>query len=394
MKSNKYLLIVLLLFASFNAGKWLIQFDNDQYHPLDFRTYYLGTSAFQKFKTPYNENNNDSIWSQYKDSNNNSWNTNTGFPHATVVYSPSFIHVFSLFTLTSFHTAKWIQLIINILSIFFIAILIHKINSDWQIKYILLAIFAFKGTWFALSNGQPLFMILLACIYSIYLIKIKNHTVLAGIFLGIVSFKFTLVLPIVIWLFFQKNYKSFFSCAISALVLNATVLANNPNMYFEWQSNIQKLWEYIHQNQFNALNIITTGISPTLKIGLNIPNNVLKLCLIIISLTLYLLIYFSKTKQDSQLFALVLIGFVFGQHLLYDLLFVICLFLITHTNSIQLNFTKIVLMCLLLLPMGKISEILKMEFIHLALPIGLLLFSTQTFYEEVLIKYKTTKKES
>jgi hypothetical protein len=394
MKPIKLLLIVLFVFASFNAAKWFRQFDIQQYHPLDFRTYYLGAVAFQKFKTPYNENYNDFIWSQIRDSSHNSWNSNTGFPHATVVYSPSFISVFSLFTLLPFNIAKWVQLVFNITSIFFIAYLIQKINSAWKFKHILLAIFAFKGTWFALSNGQPLFMILFACIYSIYLIKTKKQNAMAGLILGIVSFKFTLILPIAISLLFQKNFKAFFSCVISTLLLNAFILAFNPSMFIEWQNNIHKLWEFVHQNHLNALNIISTGISSSLKIAFNIPNNILKIGFIFINLSLYILVYFSKSKQDYQLFALLLIGFIFGQHLIYDLLFVLCIYLITHSNNMKLNWTKTITIVLILLPLGKISEILKMEIIQLVLPIGLLIFSIQVFYEEVLTKYNTTKKES
>lgn len=388
---------LLIAFAIFNCLKWSNGFVKNKYLPIDFRTYYISASSYFKGYNSYKENANLKTWNELKYLDKESWKTHLGFPHAVPVYAPQYVWFFGIYTLLDFETAMWEQFVLNVLALFLIVFCIYKYNNSIATLFIIAIVFAFRGTWYAMDTGQPMLQVLAVCIFSLYLIDKKNLSYLPGILIGFVSFKFTLILPFALYLLCNKQYKILVIIAVTAAFLNTSALiySNHPiELYTQWKSNIEALWAYPYSAEpFNGIAVISTNFNVALEHFFSINLNILKYSSMFILGILYILITLTNLKKKNSyniLFLSSLASMCFGQHLLYDILALICFRLLTIQESEKISIIEILLLILLILPIGSIAIKTGIPILHYALPFMLLLYCAERFF---LNYFKNGKEE-
>lgn len=377
LKNRQFILSILLaMFTVFNGAKWLYTFSNAPYQALDFRTYYTGAKTYFSDLNPYYKNDQTITW--LKMANHE---TSPNFDaHETVVYAPQFVWFFWPYQLLDFHQAKWLQFALNILSLLICAWLIHRLRPQLSPKLILLSIGAFKGTWFALSNGQPMIQILTLIVLSFHLLYIKKWQWLPGFILGLCGFKFTLLIPVGLFLLMGKQFKTFFIMAAVMLLLNA--LAINacivPDLMLKsWQHNLSYLFNYNHVFQtLNGINIINTSSSVVLKYFIDLPNTAIHFMYTLMLLLGSLSVTWMHRHSTGfrPLFVLSLLTFCFGQHLMYDILVLVVYFLLQKEEREEPK-VAIVLLLVLILPLSILAKAIPL--IHFILPLTLLVYTLE-----------------
>ena len=369
---------ILILFAVLNTAKWGLHFIGSDYHPLDFRTYYTGASVYWQDRNPYSDFQNELHWAKNK-SAESGWQGVIGFPHATVVYAPQFVWYFLAYTVFDFQTAQWLQFVLNILSLAAIVWLITALNR--QIKPLVagLVVLAFRGTWYALDNGQPMIQALTVCLFALYLLREKHYTILPGILFGLVAFKFTLLLPFLLYLLVEKQFKTLLICILTAATLNTAALALHPaglQLVSQWQWNMERLWTYPHQfGHLNAIAVISSAVSVPIAYLTHIPLPLLK-GLMLLMLALSFLLPVLRKQEKGPYFTLAfaaLSSLCFGQHLIYDLLALISFRFLYAKADESPALTEWFLLAALMLPIGSLAEYSGILLMHLILP--LLLFA-------------------
>jgi hypothetical protein len=379
----KALYILLTVFALFNGLKWANHFVREPYKPLDFRTYYFSSESYWHGDNPYSDEAQVKSMHAYGDSLVLNLKTPGGFPHASAVYAPQFIWYFGLYNLLDYKLAKYLDFAFNILSVFWIIICIKKLNPDLKIALIALAILSFRGTWYALDTGQPLLQVFAICLWAFRLYQSKSHPLISSFLLALVSFKFTVLLPLVCLLFLGKD-KRYFTMYLGMVILlnfSALLLHKNPSdMLQVWSGNINRLWAYPHQFNFiNGLNTISSNLSVALKYNIDLPLGLIKTSMALALFACYaLLVFKNKHLSDRQiLLFLGLSNLCFGQHLIYDALSIIAYKLLTVKKDEKTNTIELLLLLTLILPMGAIAD--KIQLFQLNFVFNFILFANWVY---------------
>lgn len=357
----------------FNFAKWSIHFISSEYRPLDFRTYYLAGEAYQAGNNPWDEKASEQIWQSYDSCTTGKWKTGIGIPHAAVVYSPQFIWFFKPFNALEFTSAKWLQFGVNIIFLVGICYLIKKLNPLLKLYQIAISLAAFRGTWFALDNGQPIIAVSFIILLALYFSNEKEKTIVSGLLLGIVGFKFTLLIPIVLWLILKRQYKTIVMIILSGLILNLSIIIFHKDHLYTWIDNMNRMWMYINSGETNGLSIINcNAIANIIKVDVS----VLKPLSSVIYLSSFIYV-FMKLKHKNianhkALFLLALTEICFGQHLMYDLLLILSFFMITDLKQdIWITWP---LLLALTFPIGAIAEKINSPELNYVLPFALLAY--------------------
>lgn len=393
LKHRQLIFTVLLAgLACFNGFKWAWQFSHSPYKPLDFRTYYSGAQTYFNHLNPYDKNDLTLNWISSDMSSSETPNFDV---HETVVYAPQFVWYFGLYQLLDYDIAKWLQLALNILALIASTWLVTQLKPDIPKHLIYLAFGAFKGTWFALNNGQPMIQILLLILISLYLLTIKNYKIFPGILLGLCGYKFTFLIPISLFLLSQKQFKTFTSLATTMLLLNGAAIqfsAAPETMLQSWQYNLSYLFNYNHVfAELNGLNIINCSSSVVLKYFIDIPNTSIHLIYtsVLIFGSLFCLWLLRKQTGFRILFVLSLLSFCFGQHLMYDIL-VLMIYWILQFDSKKEPVISSLTFAALCLPLSVLAA--RMPGIHFIIPICLLIYTLETIVSDYrLMRNKVTK---
>ena len=377
---QKALYILLTLFTLFNGLKWANHFVQAPYAPLDFRTYYFSSESYWQGDNPYSDEAQIKSMHACSDSANLQLEKHPGgFPHASAVYAPQFIWYFGLYNLLDYKYAKILDFVLNLLSIFWIILCVKKLNPDLKTALIALSILAFRGTWYALDTGQPLLQVFAVCLWALRLYQTKKHPLLCSLLLAFVSFKFTVILPLICLLFLGKDKRYLILYLGLVLILNfsALILHNDPSILLHaWSENINKLWAYPHRyNLINGLNTISSNLSVALKYNFDVPLGLLKSSMAAALIACYVLIVFkNKHLSDGQiLLFLGLSNLCFGQHLIYDALSLLAYKLISVRKDHGLNTVEMLLLLTLLLPMGAIAD--KLQVFQLNFVFNFILFA-------------------
>ncbi len=396
---SKVLLILLSVFAVFNTLKWTANFISSPYHPLDFRTYYLAASTYFQDRNPYSDSQNGINWIKQKKEEDN-WDGKIGFPHATPVYAPQFVWFFGAYCLFDFNHSKTVQLILNIIAIACIIFCVTALNNSANLLYASMAVLAFRGTWYALDNGQPMLQVLAISLFAIYLLKKKNLAIPAGILLGTVAFKFTLILPFAVFLFNEKHYKTLLSLILVSALLNAAAIFIHPKgmqMLYQWRTNMENLWAYPHlHGSLNGLSVISTSVSVAIIYFISLKLSVLKTTMLLLMLVSLSLSAFSSKKHRSYfpLFFAGLSSLCFGQHLIYDILALIIFRILIADGQKNISITEILLLAILVIPLGSIAGLAGIETLNFAVPLLLAIYWFIMFSTYLPARYKLTKNAS
>lgn len=395
----KVLLILLSVFAVFNTLKWTANFISSPYHPLDLRTYYLAASTYFQDRNPYSDSQNGINWIKHKKGEDN-WDGKIGFPHSTPVYAPQFVWYFGALCLPDFNQSKIAQLILNLIAIACIIFFVTALNKSVNLLFVTVAVLAFRGTWYALDNGQPMLQVLAISLFAIYLLKKKNLSVIPGILLGAVAFKFTLILPFAVFLFSEKHYKTLLSLLSVSVLLNAAAIFFHPegmHMLNQWRTNMENLWSYPHlHGSVNALSVISTSVSVAIIYFISLKLSVLKTAMLLLMLFSLSLSSFSSKKHRLYfpLFFAGLSSICFGQHLIYDILALVIFRILIADGQKNISITEILLIVVLVIPLGSISGLIGMEAINFAVPLLLVIYWCIMFSTYLPARYKLTKNAS
>ena len=391
---QKISLGILLIFSLLNIVKWGTHFYQNPYQPIDFRTYYLSSKSFFNLQNPYNDSVQSELWHQTAAEKQGHWKHNTGFPHAVAVYAPQFVWFFGLYNLFDFNTGKWVQWILNLLALVLIVFCIKQLQPQLKLILIVTGILAFRGTWYAMDTGQPLIQVLAICLWSIYLIEKQKKDILAAVLLAFVSYKFTLLIPVVFYLLVNRHFRLFSIYFFFVLILNtsALIFAYAPfELIHSWRENISRLWLYTHSFQTsNGLNIISTSLSVTLKYFFDLPLTIIQIMNTSLLLGAYafsLYIGFRQSARAALLLAC-LTGLCFGHHLVYDLLALICFILVAKDEKLIHHFSFYLLAIFMLIPIGSVADFSHLPFLNFLLPIIVLMYGI------TLVKYYLTRRNN
>lgn len=395
LKKRQVILSVILTgMAIFNGFKWVYQFSNAPYKPLDFRTYYSGAQTYFNHLNPYDKNDLSLNWLRHNTPSNESPQYGV---HETVVYAPQFVWFFWPYQVFDYDNIKWIQLFINILALIASAWIISLIRTDIPLHLILLAFGAFKGTWFALSNGQPMIQILFIILTALYFLYVKKYKILPGILIGICGFKFTFLIPLALLLLTQKHFKTFVSMCFMMVLLNTAALVFSTDPYpmlKYWQYNLSYLFNYNHVfMDFNGLNIINCSSSVVLKYYLDIPTTTIHLIYtsVLITSSFFCLWVYRFRSDFRLLLSLSLLSFCFGQHLVYDILFLICYWFLQYDYKKE-PLSAWLLVPVLCLPLSILAS--KFPYIHFALPVFLLIYTLEVIFTDYRLRRNNETKNA
>lgn len=395
----KVLLILLSVFAVFNTLKWTADFISSPYHPLDFRTYYLAASTYFQDRNPYSDSQNSLNWIKQNKREVN-WESHIGFPHATPVYAPQFVWFFGPYCLLEFNQSKIVQLTLNLFAIVCIIFCVSALSKSVSLLFTSLAVLAFRGSWYALDNGQPMLQVLAICIFATYLLKKKNMLILPGLLFGVVAFKFTLILPFAIFLFCEKQYKTLLTLMTVSILLNAAAIYFHPGeiqLLHQWKTNMENLWAYPHVHaSVNGLSVISTSISVAVIYFIGLKLSVLKIAMLLLLLVSLSLSAFSSNRQKPYfpLFFAGLSSLCFGQHLIYDILVLIVFRILMADGQKNISITEILLISVLVIPLGSIAGFTGLDALNFAVPLLLVIYWCMMCSTYLPARYKLTKKAS
>lgn len=370
--SKRYQFLFLLVVSSlilFNLTQFIKQYKNEGLVTLDLRTYYLSTNLYWEGKNPYSDSLQIKINETYKKENLININRKAGFPHAVAVYLPQFTWEFFIFKSIHFKFLQWIQFVLNFLSLFFISWMVNKLNSKIKFFQVILSLLAFRGTWYALMNGQPMFLAISLIITACYFNE-KNKKIASSIFFALAAFKVTFLLPFFAFFLYQKQFKLITYIAILILLFNVfpIVFYSEPlELINQCLSNMSKLLEFTHvHNLINGLNIISTSITIPLVYFFDISLNTIKVISIVSLLILFLLLKNNGVKSGIVLTLFSLGVFTFSHFLIYDLMFL----LIAYFLHFDKENDRFLLLSLLILafPISKAVELTKIEGLYFYIP--------------------------
>jgi len=372
-------LVIALPLIIFNGIQFFKQFKNEGLVTLDLRTYYLSTELYWKGINPYSDSMQVILNDSYKERKLIEINRKAGFPHAVCVYLPQFVWEFFLFNKIDFKVLQWIQMLFNILSIIFISWMLSKLNSTVKFYNIVLTLFAFRGTWYALMNGQPMFIALNLLILAYYCYK-KNKLLFSSVLFALAGFKVTFLIPFIGYFLYQKHYKLLSFIFLFLLMFNLL-----PVLYFsdpmalvkQWLENMEKLFEFTHSySQINGLNLISTSITIPLAYFIDISTQSIKLLSVISMLFIFVLLKYNQVKPDRFLIVFSIAFFTFSHFLIYDLVFLILIHMLI-SNKIN-NYYNLGMLLFLAIPISKIVESVKIEALYFYIPYGLFIVTMVT----------------
>ena len=346
----------------------------DANQAVDFRNVYVGQLLLVEGKNPYDDKVLKDRWYQLTQEEGIESVSEPGFPHNPLVYPPWALALFSPFSLCSYSVAYviWYILIPVFLFVFLIGVGVTccidevtpqppsrgakdcfsaPLEGGWGVKKLLppgrqfyslfldlnLLALAFKGTVHAFIVCQPTFLCFAAIGGFLWAFSQKKEA-LAGVCLAIAAFKVSLVIPFVLWVVFQKEWKVlFWSSAVGAGLWLLGIFLSNDVMILHkvWLENMSRLSDLVFdQTQerypiyFTMTQITELGtLMEYFRQGASAWRGWVYLVIWIV-LILWLWFRFSKKKLDelSLLVILCLVLFLTTYHQFYDLLILLLIY--------------------------------------------------------------------
>lgn len=380
MIPGKFLKAIVLLLALFNCVKWAAHLRQGGYNPLDYNTYYLSA------KTCLAGGNMYSLEDRRRTLESSDSLMRQAFTrldaHATPVYAPQFVAMFELFVLMGYGPSRYLYFTLSLLGLLAAVYWAVRLSGRIEFNWALTAVLAFRGTWFALDNGQPLLLCLAAIMASLHYGRNPRLAWLSGAILGLFAFKFTLIFaPLAYW-FLQKNYKGIRACIFVSVLMNSAILMMQPTSLTDilnaWSQNINTIWQYVHvQGEFNGLNIINCSTSVVLSYYGWLPVSTIKLLFVFLFVSVFIstvaLAYKRQDNSYSILLGLTLAGLCFSQHLMYDILVMLVYALTVYKKESELSWWLWPNLLVLGLPIGKLAELTALPDLNFSVPSVLLM---------------------
>jgi len=218
------------------AGTALIRLANEPRTadaPVDFRPLYLGQSILLTGGDPYDDQLLKDTWRSVVHSEDLESVLLPGHPYTRLLYPPWTLPLFTVFAGVPWMTARviwWLAVSFFLLGIAWLVSRAAPAASRWTpMTDTLLLALAFRATDWALFVGQPMFLCLLLGFAACHFDR-TGRPALAGIALGLASFKVTLVVPFAVMIFYRRRWSVLLVAAVTGLVLIAAfvILSADP----------------------------------------------------------------------------------------------------------------------------------------------------------------------
>jgi len=210
---------LLGLFALAGMARWLVHPPSPQ-QAHDLRVVWSGAGMLSEGRNPLDAQAMQQYWRQHV-----AFDSARLVPGSDVmpaIYPPAAYVLYLPVGLLPFSFAWALNLLLMACALVAIHYLSKKIaaHAGYEIAniWILLLLLAFKGTANALAVGQPTFLALSLSLGSFYL-ALEGKNRLAGLLAGIALFKFTVVLPVLVWMLRKRNLTALSWTALSSCAL-------------------------------------------------------------------------------------------------------------------------------------------------------------------------------
>lgn len=377
MKLPKYSLfwgitIILLLFNGYRTFKKDWNFAD----PIDFRGVYLGTKLLSQKQPLYNDSLAASLWLEAKGKEGFESNSDFGDKWVSIMtYPPQTYVALFPFQWLNWKTARIVWWVECISAFLLITWLCFAYTQD---KKLLVFIPALSASFFALSLGQPSLVVLALVLLGFFFLN--SNALLAGIAFGLASIKFTVLIPLVFWLFITKRFNAMGTMAAVSIIFFLPAQIIYPDVIFEWLEKAGSYYEMIYQvhpennytfsnSEFTTLLGYYTELSFSSIRSINTIGQ-------LIGFALMAFFYFRKRlSAEFLLLGLTLVSFVFSYHLSYDVLFFLVPLIVIYRNN-KARWIVIVALVLLSLPINSAAgslTLLKFNYAILC-AVGLVVF--------------------
>lgn len=326
----------------------------DHADPIDLRGLYLGTKMW-KVKAPiYNDSVAAKFWQNEKVYGGFESSTDFGDEWVSImVYPPQAFVITYPISMYRWKRARILWWGVISLSLLLFCYLLYAKTQSFLYPLLVLGS---SASFFALSLGQPMLIVLTALFLAV-LFQDKHH-VWAGIFLGIAMIKFNLAIPFALWFMIRSKYKVLMIAAITCILMFSLVWMSYPNILVEYTQKVSDYYNLIYTiHPRNIYTFSDSEFSMFLNYYLQPDIAIWKTINSIAQLLLYGIFFYAyklkKLNQDILLLAFLLTSFVFSYHLAYDvLLFFIPLVMIAQSN---VKNALILLLIILSLPINAIA---------------------------------------
>lgn len=230
-------LCLLGLFALAGMARWLVHLPSPQ-QAHDLRVPWTGARLLSKGINPLDGQAMQAEWRQSVAFD--SARLVPGSAEMPAIYPPPAYALYLPLGILPFDIAWACNLLLIIASAVAIVLLTQRIlrhcGHEVPIIAIALLFLALKGTSNACAVGQPTFLALALSLGAWYA-AMKNRNLPAGCLAGLALFKFTLVLPVLLWMLWKRKYTALVWAAAVCLLLTLPVSLvagwNWPLQYLE-----------------------------------------------------------------------------------------------------------------------------------------------------------------
>ena len=228
---------LLGLFALAGMARWAVHLPSPQ-QAHDLRVPWTGARLLSKGINPLNGQAMQREWRKSVDFD--SARLVPGSAEMPAIYPPPAYTLYLPLGILPFETAWLLNLLLVIVSAAAIIWLTKQILAHYghavPLVAIVLLMLALKGSSNAIAVGQPTFLAL-ALSLGAWFAALKSRNILAGCLAGLALFKFTVVLPVLIWTLWKRKYSSLAWAAAFCLLLTVPVILvagwNWPLQYLE-----------------------------------------------------------------------------------------------------------------------------------------------------------------
>jgi hypothetical protein len=214
---------LLGLFALAGMARWVVHIPSPQ-QSHDLRVPWTGARLLSKGLNPLDGQAMQREWRQSVDFD--SMRLVPGSAEMPAIYPPPAYTLYLPLGILPFESAWILNLLLIIASAAVVVWLTQRILAHYghavPIVAIALLMLALKGSSNAFAVGQPTFLALALSLGAWYA-ALKNRNIMSGCLVGLALFKFTVVLPVVVWMLWHRKYSALAGAAAVCVLLTLPV---------------------------------------------------------------------------------------------------------------------------------------------------------------------------
>ena len=297
---------------------------------------------------------------------------------SALTYPP---HAYFVFAFNKFLSWKQGRMVWWATCIISFGFLLFWLNDGMMIALAL----AFKGSFFALLLGQP--MLLVAALIALVISQLKRKsTFQAALLVLLALIKFTLVVPLIIWLAIKRRWNIL---VVTGIFITATYVVLHiayPTVINDYVLSANEYYIFIYSdNPINLYPKLNSELTSMINTFIPFPLVVAKSVNILGQLFGFGLLahlFYRKRIDDSWLlYLLYLVSFIFSYHLIYDALILLIPIGLIHLTNPSRSYVYLLPFILLCVPWNALSS--QLPFLQFHFPIILLCALLWALYDRI-----------